>query len=106
MRRRSAWKIENYTYRECSHPEREFGYAVSLHNHSVHSVEKLAALNQVVKLGFMRPLSGILQRSFGLAGIADLNYAAYNLQPTLHTRRRLSDGVRLPPLIGASTGFT
>ena len=58
MRRRSAWKIENYTYRECPHPDREFGYAVSLHNHSRHSVEKLAALNQVVKLAFMRPLSG------------------------------------------------
>src|SRR5271170_2004111 len=65
MRRRSAWKIENYTYRECPHPDREFKYAVSLHNHSCHSVEKLAALNQVVQLAFMRPLSGILQNSFG-----------------------------------------
>ncbi len=70
MRRRSAWKIENYTYRECPYPDREFGYAVSLHNHSCHSVEKLAALNQVVKLGFMRPLSGILQSSFGLGGVS------------------------------------
>ena len=81
MRRRSAWKIENYTYRECSHPEREFGYAVSLHNHSCHSVEKLAALNQVVKLAFMRPLSGVLQRSFGLAGVSDLNYAEITFNP-------------------------
>ena len=55
MRRRSAWTIENYTYRECSHPEREFGYAVSLHNHSCHSVEKLAALNQVVKMALHAP---------------------------------------------------
>jgi hypothetical protein len=81
MRRRSAWKIENYTYRECSHPEREFGYAVSLHNHSCHSVEKLAALNQVVKLGFMRPLKGVLQRSFGLDGVDDLNYAEITFNP-------------------------
>jgi len=81
MRRRSAWKIENYSYRECSHPEREFGYAVSLHNHSCHSVEKLAALNQVVKLAFMRPLSGVLQRSFGLAGVSDLNYAEITFNP-------------------------
>ena len=81
MRRRSAWKIEDYTYRECSHPEREFGYAVSLHNHSIHSVEKLAALNQVVKLGFMRPLSGILQRSFGLGGVPSLNYAEITFNP-------------------------
>jgi predicted metal-dependent phosphoesterase TrpH len=81
MRRRSAWKIENYTYRECSHPDREFGYAVSLHNHSCHSVEKLAALNQVVKLGFMRPLSGVLQRSFGLGGVPNLNYAEITYNP-------------------------
>ncbi|MGP0020826.1 MAG: hypothetical protein ACLPHP_19815 [Candidatus Sulfotelmatobacter sp.] len=81
MRRRSAWKIENYTYRECPRPDREFPYAVSLHNHSCHSVEKLAALNQVVKLGFMRPLSGVLQSSFGLAGVSDLNYAEITFNP-------------------------
>jgi len=81
MRRRSAWKIENYTYRECPHPHHEFSHAVSLHNHSCHSVEKLAALNQVVKLGFMRPLSGILQRSFGLAGVPNLNYAEITYNP-------------------------
>jgi hypothetical protein len=81
MRRRSAWKIENYTYRECPYPDREFGYAVSLHNHSCHSVEKLAALNQVVKLAYMRPLSGVLQRSFGLNGVAGLNYAEITYNP-------------------------
>lgn len=81
VRRRSAWKIENYTYRECPHPDREFGYAVSLHNHSCHSVEKLAALNQVVKLAFMRPFSGVLQKSFGLGGVSDLNYADITFNP-------------------------
>src|ERR1700733_5158962 len=81
MRRRSAWKIENYTYRECPYPDREFGYAVSLHNHSHYSVEKLAALNQVVKLAFMRPLSGILQSSFGLGDVSNLNYADVTFNP-------------------------
>jgi len=81
MRLRSAWKIDDYTYRECSHPDREFGYVVSLHNHSCHSVEKLAALNQVVKLGFMRPWSGVLQRSFGLEGVNGLNYADITYNP-------------------------
>jgi hypothetical protein len=81
MKRRSAWKIENYTYRECPHPDREYGYAVSLHNHSCHSVEKLAALNHVVKKAFMRPLSGIVQSSFGLGGVPDLNYAEVTYNP-------------------------
>ena len=81
MRRRSAWKIEDYTYRECLQPDREFSHAVSIHNHSCHSVEKLAALNQVVKLGFMQPLKGILQSSFGLRGVANLNYAEITFNP-------------------------
>jgi hypothetical protein len=81
MTRRTAWKIENYTYRECPHPDREFGYAVSLHNHSCHSVEKLAALNHVIKRWFMRPWSGILQSSFGLGGISNLNYAEVIFNP-------------------------
>jgi predicted metal-dependent phosphoesterase TrpH len=81
MRRRSAWKIENYIYRECAHPDREFGYSVSLHNHSRHSVEKLAALNHVVKRSFMRPWSRILQQSFGLGDVANLNYAEITFNP-------------------------
>jgi hypothetical protein len=70
-----CWIIENYAYRPCPHPAREFGFAVSLHNHSQHSIENMAFLNEVVKLNFMRPLRGILQSSFGLAAIPDLNYA-------------------------------
>jgi predicted metal-dependent phosphoesterase TrpH len=81
MSRRSAWKIENYTYRECPHPDREFSHAVSLHNHSCHSVERLAALNQVVKLAYMRPWSGVLQKSFGLGGVSDLNYGEITFNP-------------------------
>jgi predicted metal-dependent phosphoesterase TrpH len=81
MKRPSAWKIENYAYRECPHPDREYGYAVSLHNHSCHSVERLAALNHVVKKNFMRPLSGIVQRSFGLGGVSNLNYGEITFNP-------------------------
>jgi predicted metal-dependent phosphoesterase TrpH len=81
MRRPSAWKIDNYAYRECAQPSREYGYAVSLHNHSCHSVERLAALNHVVKKAFMRPISGIVQRSFGLGGVSDLNYGEVTFNP-------------------------
>jgi predicted metal-dependent phosphoesterase TrpH len=81
MRRQPAWKIENYIYRECLHPNREYGYAVSLHNHSCHSVEKLAAVSHVVKRTFMRPFSRILQKSFGLDGISDLNYGEITFNP-------------------------
>jgi predicted metal-dependent phosphoesterase TrpH len=81
MKRPSAWKIDNYVYRECPHPDREYGYAVSLHNHSCHSVERLAALNHVVKKAFMRPLSGIVQRSFGLGSVSNLNYGEITFNP-------------------------
>jgi hypothetical protein len=70
-----CWTIENYTYRASPHPARDYACAVSMHNHSNHSIENMAFLNQVVKLRFMRPLRGILQAAFGLAEIENLNYA-------------------------------
>ena len=78
-----CWVIENYAYRSCPKPAGEFEFAVSPHNHCEHSIENLASLNEVVKLGFMRPLRGILQSAFGLAKGSDLNYAEVSYQPPL-----------------------
>jgi hypothetical protein len=75
MPKADCWAIENGTYRACPRPAEEFAYAVSPHNHSQHSIENMAFLNDVVKLRFMRPFRGLLQTAFGLANIADLNYA-------------------------------
>lgn len=75
MRRGAPWLIESYGYRSCADPAREYPYAVSLHNHSCHSVENLSFLNQVARLGFMRPFRGTLQKAFGLDGVSDLSYA-------------------------------
>lgn len=82
-RRHDCWVIDNYAWRRSPRPEREFKYAVSLHNHSCHSVENLAALNDVVKLGFMRPLKGTLQRAFGLERQSSVNYAEMVYNPPL-----------------------
>jgi predicted metal-dependent phosphoesterase TrpH len=73
MRDQGCWIIENYVYRRCESPRQHFASAVSLHNHSCYSVENLASLNDVVKLFFMRPLSGTLRWAFGLDG--GVNYA-------------------------------
>ena len=81
MRERACWIIENYGYRRCPRPASEFRYAVSLHNHSAYSVENLASLNQVVKLWFMRPLKGTLQRAFGLEQVNGLNYRDLTYNP-------------------------
>jgi hypothetical protein len=75
--------IEDYTYRPCPQPSREFGFAVSIHNHSCHSIENLASLNQVVKLWFMRPFKSTLQRAFGLDGVPDLDYTDVYYRPPL-----------------------
>ena len=64
-----------------SQPAQEFEFAVSPHNHCEHSIENLASLNEVVKLAFMRPFSGILQSAFGLAKGSDLNYAEVSYRP-------------------------
>ena len=70
-----CWVIEDYAYRSCPQPAREFDFAVSIHNHSCHSIEKLGSLNEVVILWFMRPFRHVLQWAFGLASVADLDYA-------------------------------
>src|ERR1035437_3085605 len=83
MAESGCWVIENHAYRSCPQPAREFEFAVSLHNHSEHSIENLASLNEVVKLGFMRPFRGVLQSAFGLAQIPDLNYSEIYYRPPL-----------------------
>jgi hypothetical protein len=75
MKGTRCWAIENYAYRPCPHPAREFHFAVSPHNHSCYSIENLASLNQVVKLWFMRPFRQVLQWAFGLAQFPNLDYA-------------------------------
>jgi hypothetical protein len=76
------------------HPAREFGSVVSPHNHSDHSIENMGFLNQVVKLRFMRPFRGLLQSAFGLAGIADLNYADIFYRSPLSVEDVFADRVR------------
>ncbi len=78
-----CWAIENYAYRLCPQPAREFHFAVSPHNHSCHSIENLSSLNQVVKLPFMRPFRSVLQWAFGLAAVPDLDYAEVHYRPPL-----------------------
>ncbi|MGD0800200.1 MAG: hypothetical protein ABR906_02675 [Terracidiphilus sp.] len=81
MRDSGCWTIKDYVYRPCPQPAREFSFAVSPHNHTEHSIEKLSSLNEVVKLWFMRPFRGILQSAFGLAHIPDLNYSDIYYRP-------------------------
>jgi hypothetical protein len=83
MKREECCVIEDYAYRSCPKPAQEFACAVSLHNHTCHSIEKLASLNEVVKLWFMQPFRRILQSAFGLAEIPDLNYAEVYYRPPL-----------------------
>ena len=78
-----CWVIEDYAYRSCPQPAHEFGFAVSSHNHSCHSIERLSSLNQVVKLWFMRPFRRVLQQAFGLASVMDLDYAEVHYRPPL-----------------------
>jgi hypothetical protein len=77
------WIIENYEYKRCSTPGREFRSAASLHNHSMYSVENLASLNRVITLPVMRHLKGILQASFGLSDVRNLDYADIHYNPPL-----------------------
>ena len=82
-RMKGCWVVEDYTYRLCPEPAKEFAFAVSLHNHSCHSVEKLSSINEVIKLRFMRPFRKTLQAAFGLAAVSELDYSEIYYQPPL-----------------------
>jgi hypothetical protein len=81
MGRAGLWIVEDGAFRPCEGPSRDFASVVCLHTHSCYSRENLAGLNWVVELGYMRPFKGLLQRSFGLAGIPDLDYAELGYHP-------------------------
>jgi len=83
LNRDDFWIIENYKYRHAPNSAREFAGAVSLHNHCEHSIEKLASLDEVIKLGFMRPFRNILQSAFGLSAVSDLRYRDVYYRPPL-----------------------
>jgi hypothetical protein len=69
-----CWIVENYAYRACPEPRREFPYAVSLHNHSCHSIETMGMLNDVVRLKWMRPFRHTLQDAFGFGSEAEFDF--------------------------------
>ena len=73
--RNRCWTIDGTGLRPCEQGELD-GYTtwVALHNHSAFSTENIASLNWVVKLWYMRPFAGILQRAFGLAEGERLDY--------------------------------
>jgi hypothetical protein len=98
MTGKDCWAIENYTYRACPQPAKEFEFAASLHNHSRHSIENLACLNQVVDLWFMRPFRSVLQFAFGLASIPDLDYADVYYRPPAVEEVLLTESASAAPL--------
>lgn len=76
-----CWTAQDTAIEPCADPSRHFRTLVSIHNHSCHSVERLAALNRVVKKTYIQPLKGVLQASFGLQHIENLNYGEIHFNP-------------------------
>jgi len=81
VNRAGCWIVEEGRLRSCRDPSQEFASLVCLHTHSSYSREDLAGLNWVAALGYMRPFKGLLQRSFGLDGVADLDYGQLSYNP-------------------------
>ncbi|MEW6366648.1 MAG: hypothetical protein AB1714_18620 [Acidobacteriota bacterium] len=77
----TCWTVENWEYRPCPNPAGRFSTLISIHNHTRYSIEDLAPLNAFIRLGFMRPFGGILQRAFGLAWVDHLDYADIKYNP-------------------------
>jgi hypothetical protein len=77
----SFWLVENGLFKACRAVPRDLTAIVCLHTHSCYSREDLASLNWVVELAYMRPFKALLQWSFGLGGIPDLDYSELGYNP-------------------------
>ena len=69
-----CWIVEHGSFQRCTDPWRQFASVVCLHTHSCYSRDNLATLNWVADRSYMRPFRGLLQHSFGLSGVLDLDY--------------------------------
>jgi len=83
MSRPSYWVVDGTRFRPVAATASHEPAAVCLHAHSCHSVENLAHLNWVSRIPWFRPFSRILQRSFGLAHVPDVDYRKLCYHPPI-----------------------
>lgn len=74
MTRPLCWVIDNYEYRPCNTPAREFKMPVCLHGHSYHSEENLGRLNYVMKLPVLNLINEFFNQAFRSKAHDDLDY--------------------------------
>ncbi len=83
MARPRCWVIDNYDYRPCRSPQKEFTAAVVLHTHSYHSKESLAVINEVLALPVLRGIRGAFTRSFRLKSKEELDFSDLHYSPPI-----------------------
>ena len=83
MPRPLCWIIDNYEYRECNDPAREFRMPVSLHGHSYHSEENIGRLNYVMQLPVLKTINDYFNNSFRKKAHDDLDYSDLHYCPPI-----------------------
>ena len=78
-----CWVIDNYEFRECNHPTRDFKLPVSLHGHSYHSEEILGRMNQIMKLPVLNVIHELFNHEFRAKAHDDLNYEDLHYCPPI-----------------------
>jgi predicted metal-dependent phosphoesterase TrpH len=82
-----CWVIEEGAFRRSPGRVASGSSLVCLHTHSCFSHENLASLNWVAQLSYMRPFRHLLQRSFGLDRISDVDYRRLHYRPPFRPDR-------------------
>lgn len=83
MSRPLCWVIENYEYRPCNAPTREFHLPVCLHGHSYHSEENIGRLNHIMRLPGLNIINEYFNASFRAKAHDDLDYSDIHYNPPL-----------------------
>lgn len=83
MARPVCWVIDNYEYRPCNHPTREFKLPVALHGHSYHSVENIGRMNDIMQKPVLKQINQFFNRAFRNKAHDDLDFSDIHYSPPL-----------------------
>jgi hypothetical protein len=83
MATKDIWVIENYEYRRCDKPWREFRMPVSIHGHTYHSEESVARMNYVMAKPILRNIQDWMERRFMEKAREEFNYKDFFYRPPI-----------------------
>jgi hypothetical protein len=83
MANNDIWVIENYEYRRCARPWKEFRMPAAVHGHTYHSEESIARMNYIMSKPILRSIQEWLEKRFMAKAHAKFDYKDFFYRPPI-----------------------